>query len=47
MIEDETSIKLDDYTKDKIKKLDNYLNINNIKYEDADLVFFNKIWNEL
>lgn len=46
IIENESDIEIDTFTKEKIYKIEKYLNDNNVKYEDIDLVF-NKIWMEI
>jgi hypothetical protein len=46
IIESTTNKKLDDKIKDKIMKMETYLNDNHIIYEDIDTLF-NKIWIEI
>jgi hypothetical protein len=46
IIENTTNKKLDDKTKNKIIKIEKYLNNNDISYEDIDTIF-SKIWFEL
>jgi len=46
IIEHKSNMKLDTYTKEKISKIDKYLNDNNIKYEDIDVIF-NDIWGKI
>ena len=43
MIERDSNRKLDDLTKEKILKMEDYLNNNNISYDDIDNVF-KEIW---
>jgi hypothetical protein len=46
IIENKINQKLDDKIKQKITKMESYLNDNNINYEDGSR-FFHKIWIEL
>jgi len=46
IIESVTNKKLDDKIKDKIMKVETYLNDNHISYENIDTLF-NKIWIEI
>lgn len=46
IIENNINKKLDDKIKDKIYKMETYLNNNQVGYEDIDILF-NKIWIEL
>ena len=46
MIEENTNKKLDDKIKDKILKMETYLNDNHISYDKID-VLFNEIWTKI
>jgi hypothetical protein len=46
IIEHKSNMKLDSIIKEKIPKMEKYLNDNNIKYEDIDVIF-NDIWKKV